>query len=175
MSITKNIYSEWMKETQEKKYEGIFLDFLIPMRQKLKLDEILAIDVGVGNGWFEKHLLDRGMETKVIGVDVDRRGKDNVEGLQIVDANGNFLPFREKSFGLLVSLDTIHLLNNHDELMRVVNAKGYLLISTFCNEYNLRDRRESILQAFPTCTLLKEGVVGDSDKEQSYVAFFKNP
>lgn len=173
MEITKNIYSQWMKDTQEKKYEGIFLDFLLPMRQKIKLDEITVIDVGVGNGWFEKHLIERGVTATVIGVDVDRREKEKIDGLTIVDADGNRLPFKDKSFGFLVSIDTVHLLSNTDELIRVVKDNGYILVTTFCNEYNIRERRDSLHRSFSSCMLLKEGLVGEHDKEQSYVALFK--
>lgn len=169
MPFTEKIYASWMRETQQKKYEGIFMDFIVPSMQKLKLSRAKMLDVGVGDGWFEAFLAEKGIVPRLaVGVDSAMRTPASL----FVLSDGNALPFKDGAFDVVVSFDTIHLIKNVHELVRVVKKRGFLLVSDFCNPETMEGKRSRMLKSFEGLKLLKEGVVGD-EREWDYVALFK--
>ena len=64
-----------------------------------------ALDFGCGEGWFAQQLMDEGLVGEVVGVDVMRR-EDPI--LEPVIYDGTTLPFEDRSFDLVYSIDTVH-------------------------------------------------------------------
>jgi len=65
------------------------------------------LDIGMGTGWFTNRLTNSFPEAKVIGLDfapgmIDCAKNQN-EGFEIVQAHARALPFKEKTFDLIVS------------------------------------------------------------------------
>ncbi|MFP4116672.1 MAG: class I SAM-dependent methyltransferase [Candidatus Aenigmatarchaeota archaeon] len=170
--FTGEIYSDWMKSTQEKKYREIILEFILPIKDKIDLSSDRVLDVGVGKGWFEKKLHEREIESSITGLDVDKTDLA-IEGIDFVVGDGNRMPFEDSSFDFVISFDTIHLLKRPKEIERVVSEGGYALISTYCNERNFKSRGDKVKSLFDM-EILKEGVVGDPSHEMSYVVLFRN-
>ncbi len=170
--FTREIYSDWMRSTQEKKYKEILLDFILPMKDKINLDRDKILDVGIGKGWFEKKLRDRGIENSIIGLDVEKMGLASKD-IEFIVGSGDYMPFRNNSFDIVLSFDTIHLLKRPQEIERVLSDDGYAIISTHCNERNFKKRGDKIKSLFDM-EVLKEGIVGDPNDEMSYVVLFRN-
>lgn len=170
--FTGKIYSDWMKSTQEKKYNEIILDFVLPLKNKIDLEEDRVLDIGVGKGWFEEKLHKRGIEAEFVGIDVEKTDMAT-EGIELIVGDGNQMPFKDSSFKLIISFDTVHLLENPKEIQRVITRGGYALISAHCNERNFKKKGDKIKSLFGM-KVLKEGVVGDPRDEMSYVVLFQN-
>ncbi len=170
--FTGEIYSDWMKSTQEKKYREIILDFILPMNSEIDLNKDRVLDIGIGKGWFEKKLRERGIESKITGLDVDKTDMA-VEGIDFVIGDGDNMPFEDSSFDFVISFDTVHLLKKPEEIERVVSKGGYALISTHCNERNFKSKGDKVKSLFDM-EVLKEGIVGDPSEEMSYVVLFRN-
>lgn len=170
--FTDEIYSDWMKSTQEKKNKEILLDFILPMKEKLNLTNNRVLDVGIGKGWFEKKLKDHDLETEVIGIDVEKTDLAT-DGINFIVGSGDYMPFQGNSFDLVFSFDTIHLLKNPGEIERILSRGGYAIISTHCNERNFKSKGDKIKSLF-NMEVLKEGLVGDPKDEMSYVVLFRN-
>lgn len=169
--FTSEIYSDWMKSAQEKKYKEIMLDFILPLRSEINFEKERILDIGVGKAWFEKKLFERGVKTRVIGIDVERTDP-STKGIDFIIGSGDYLPFKDSSFKMVVSFDTVHLLQNPSEIERVLEKGGYALISAFSNERNLKRKKEKINSLFDL-KVLKEEVVGDPQEEMSYVVLMK--
>ena len=170
--FTPSIYSDWMKKVQNKKYEGILIDFLLPLHRKLDFNKMKFLDVGIGKGWFEKRLLNRGIKPIMIGIDMEK-DYSKIDKVKTIIGDGSTLPFKNEYFDFIISLDTLHLIRNTSEIFRVLKKDGYALISIFCNEYNAKDKRDNFLARIGDVKILKEGIVGDPDEELSYVFLLK--
>lgn len=169
--FTGEIYKDWMKSTQEKKYNDIILDFILPLKNELNFEREKILDVGVGKAWFEKKLFERGIKTNVIGLDIERTGLAT-EGVDFILGSGDRIPFEDESFGMVVSFDTVKLLKRPGEIERVLKGGGYALISIYCNERNLNSRKQKIKSLFDL-KILKEGLVGNPEEEVSYAVLMK--
>jgi SAM-dependent methyltransferase len=64
-----------------------------------------ALDFGAGDGWFARSLLQAGLAEEVVAVDVLRREETLVEP---VIYDGETLPFEDRSFDLVYTIDTVH-------------------------------------------------------------------
>ncbi len=169
--FTGKIYSDWMKSTQEKKFKEIILDFILPLKGKVDLERDRVLDVGVGKGWFEKKLLERGIDVRVTGIDVEKTDMAT-KGIDFIVGSGDRMPFQNGSFDFVISFDTVHLLRKPEEIERVLAPGGYALISTHCNERNFKKKEQKLKSLFGLKEL-KEGIVGDPRDEMSYVVLFK--
>jgi len=104
-------------------------------------DKIL--DVGCGKGFllYEITLLIPGVE--VYGLDVSdyaiEHAKEEIKD-RIQLGNANSLPFTDKYFDLVYSLNTLHNLHNYDldkalrEIERVGKNNKYICVESYCNE-----------------------------------------
>lgn len=169
--FTSEIYSDWMKTTQEKKYREVFLEFVLPLKQKMDLNRSTVLDIGIGKGWFEKKLFESGVNSEVIGLDIEKMDLAT-EGVDFLLASGDHLPFKDEHFDLVVCFDTIHLLKRPQELERVLKEDGYALISIFCNERNLKEKKEKV-KSMLDLRIVKECLVGDPEKEISQTFLMK--
>lgn len=64
-----------------------------------------ALDFGSGDGWMAARLLERGLVDEIVGVDVHRRSKTELEPTLY---DGSTLPFDDRSFDLVYSVDVFH-------------------------------------------------------------------
>ncbi len=142
--FTKKIYSAW-EEKQIEKYKE--------MRDLIPKDFNLALDVGVGPGWFEEFF---GMN--ILGIDIDKNSAADII------ASGDFIPIRENSFDFVICLDTIHLVGG-EEIKRVLKPRGYLLLSHFINKDNENEIEKKLLNMFKEFKLLKRKIVGNKEKD----------
>ncbi|RLI96926.1 MAG: hypothetical protein DRO96_01980 [Candidatus Aenigmatarchaeota archaeon] len=140
--FSNKVYGSW-GVIQREKYEKTFheLEKLVDIR---KILSGLVLDVGAGFGYFEEfisevYLKNRGhiKNIKIIAIDKDREMLDNCLSKNLLQANlvqadGNALPFRDEIFNCVVCFDTAHLLNfreGFNEVMRVLKNGGYFLIT----------------------------------------------
>ncbi|MFB6088232.1 MAG: methyltransferase domain-containing protein, partial [Candidatus Aenigmatarchaeota archaeon] len=157
--FTPYIYSDWMREIQEKKFEGLFIDFILPLKSELNFNSIKMLDVGIGKGWFEDKFKDRNMNPDIFGLDIETfKPSKNFER---VVGDGNLLPFKNSTFDLLVSVDTMHLIDNPREVFRVMKNNSFAILGIFSSPYNLNEKRKELLTKAKNLNLLKESVVGD--------------
>lgn len=126
------IYGGW-EGVQREKYESIFgiigNEFLSTLFMKRTLD------IGCGNGFLKKFIEERGIDSRIHGIDVEPGG-DAI-------ADGDCLPFRNECFDFVVIIDTMHLLAG-DDFRRVLKKRGFALLATFFNDDNLQERRSML-------------------------------
>ncbi len=99
-----------------------------------------VLDVAVGSGYGSKILLRRGGKSnqrRVVGVDISEKALQeagDVNGLELVRASAEKLPFQNHSFDAVVSFETIeHLANPRalvSEAKRVLKKGGSFIVST---------------------------------------------
>lgn len=126
-----DIYGSW-EEKQKEKYEGIFRvlgdDFLS------KLFKAKTLDIGYGVGFLKKFLESRSIPAKLYGVDTRPAPAE-----MFVLGDGGQMPFRDESFGFVVSIDTMHLIGS-DDFRRVLENRGHALLGLFFNDDNRQER-----------------------------------
>ena len=116
------IYDSW-KPVQLEKYR----DLLPHIEKELKQCKTL-LDLGVGKAWLEEFLEKQGFKFKrVLGVDVNQEAvtpkRDYIEYLITYESE-----LVDETFDLVISFDSMHLLNCVD-LCDYVKPKGFLLVS----------------------------------------------
>ena len=111
------------------------------LADRLALERCKSLDVGCGEGGLTKALSDRGSE--VVGAELDprnlaicravRRYNELAPGA-FVRGTGVHLPFRDASFDLVTSVETIEHVNRPEslvaEMFRVVRPGGHVLVTT---------------------------------------------
>lgn len=123
-SISSKIYKNWMKETQEEKIKQI----LKQIKPKGRI-----LDIGCGPGFLEELL-----ENKIFAMDIDKKNIKKCKGIRVI-ADGNYMPFKDKSFNTVFCIDTIHRFNIEKFpvfMKRLLKPNGILIVSTFCNKYD---------------------------------------
>ena len=157
------IYGSW-REIQREKYEKLWHELML---LGLNIKNGLALDVGIGRGYFEEFLIDKNDKNKIkiIGVDKSRDMLEKCSALlnRLVQADGDNLPFMDEVFDCVVCFDTVHLLKSVDEMKRVLKCSGFLLIS----EPYLEQRRDMINNIISASglSLIKEFVLEGREKE----------
>lgn len=137
-----------MKETQMEKYREL-KRFLPQIRGPL------ILDVGCGPGWIKAIISKKYEQFRYVGVDVDKNSSADII------ASGNNLPFKSNTFDIVLCIDTLHLFNNIDELVRVVKPSGYLIISLFL-------RKASLLMGFEknkNLKLISKDIIGRQERD----------
>lgn len=153
MEITRAIYSDWMKDIQEEK----ILQILAHVKPEPKV-----LDVGSGAGFLERHV--KGAYV----VDIDLTALKKVDGVKVL-ADGRRMPFKPRAFNTIFCLDTVHLLKDGKELEELLSERGTLIASTFCNEYNKKEKLEWLERIFRRLRIKSEFFVGS--REQDAVIF----
>lgn len=145
--LMEKAYASW-RGIQEEKYAGI-LPKLAPHIKGCKS----LVDVGIGPGWFEDFLEQRGFRfDKILGVEKDfpREEWKNFYG----------------RFDLLACIDALHLLENPKEILMFLRPKGIALIS-------LPEKFKERLDLFQKEEILEQGVAGG--KEKDYFIILRKP
>ena len=146
--FTQKIYEKWMKETQMQKYRE--LETLLPQIQNPSI-----LDVGCDHGWIKTIINEKYEQFHYIGVDVDK------DSLADIIASGDNLPFKSNTFDIVFCIDTVHLLNDLNELVRVIKPNGYLIVSLFL-------RKASLLMEFEkdkNLKLISKDIIGRQERD----------
>lgn len=102
-----------------------------------------VLDVGCGKGFLLYELTQAVLGLEVFGIDISQYAIENSKeeirnSLQV--ANAASLPFKDKSFDLVISINTLHNLPCYDlekglkEIQRVGKNNKYLVVESFRNE-----------------------------------------
>lgn len=142
--ITSRFYEELYGYEQEKKFASIVS---LGLLKRWIFNVIL--DAGCGTGLITERL--RGTGAFIVGVDFSRgmlqRAKERFSGAVEVDfvlGDVEYLPFRSKSFDLVLSITVIqncHPLRAFKSLLRVLSSNGILLLS-----YPKRSKEVKVLE-----------------------------
>ncbi|WP_408889446.1 class I SAM-dependent methyltransferase [Myxococcus faecalis] len=76
-----------------------------------------ALDFGSGDGWFARHVTERGWAREVVPVDVQRREQVLVEPVLY---DGRTLPFGDRAFPFTYSIDVVHHAPDPEAALREV-------------------------------------------------------
>ncbi len=147
MAISSKIYADWMKEIQKGKIKGI-LEQVAP--------EGRILDIGCGAGFLEKHL------PNTCAVDIDLKNLKKA-GAKKVLASGDALPFKSRIFDTVFCIDAIHLMQNREELERVLSSEGRAIVSTFCSEYSKQEKLRWLKSEFKNWKIQKAFFVGSGE------------
>ena len=101
------------------------------------------LDIGCAKGFMMHDLNKLVPDAEIKGVDISNYAKLNaIEDMQenISVCNANNLPFEDNYFDLVISINTLHCLENYDlekslkEMERVGKSKKYLCVESYRNE-----------------------------------------
>ncbi|MEK6888092.1 MAG: class I SAM-dependent methyltransferase [Candidatus Aenigmatarchaeota archaeon] len=155
--MSTNIYSSWRSLQKEK---------FVEMKRHLggTMNEIfqrkLVLDIGCGFGYFEKSF-----KGNFVGLDNDPAMlRGNVAIFPRVLGDGDKLPFKDETFGTVISIDTVHLLAGND-FFRVLKPGGTALLSVFFNDDNYQDRRAMLLKKVKNMEIVREFDILGREKE----------
>lgn len=154
--LTQKIYSKWMADTQRTKIKEILenVDIYEPV-----------LDVGSGPGFLEERI-------KTIALDVSLPHLKEFEGKRVL-ADGDKLPFTDKSFKTVFCIDVLHLLKKPEELVRVLAPKGQLVASLPCNKWNFEEKLGILEKRFQKLKTLKKIVVRTDQEWDAVIVFSK--
>jgi len=126
-------------------YNPRFWQPVIPAFQKYfnLSSESLVLDVGCGKGFmmYDMTLLIPGIKVK--GIDVSEYAiKNTIDDMKshVQVANAKELPFKDKSFDVVISINTVHNLEKEDcakallEIERVGKGKSFITVDAYRNE-----------------------------------------
>ena len=115
-----------------------------------------VLDVGCAKGFLMKDLMDACPGLKVFGLDISYYAISNcmkdVKGRCIVE-NAKCLPFSDKSFDAIISINTLHNLEREDlkialkEIERVSKGKSFVQLDAYQNDEELEVFKDWVLTA----------------------------
>ncbi len=159
MGYFSDVYGNW-EEIQLHKYEEM-MDFI----NQMNLSSKHVLDVGCGNGFFEKFLLEKGIDiSNFVGIDPDKKMlaacviKNKILGRA---KNMNF----QNIFDSVVCIDTLHLLEDASKIKQALKKNGFLLLGLFCNNENEQERMKMMKDTFSDLTLLDSKIILGKEKE----------
>jgi ubiquinone/menaquinone biosynthesis C-methylase UbiE len=94
------------------------------------------LDVGVASGWFLSEVIREFPQAQGYGVDVYKEaidyGKDKYKNLQLSVSDAHVLPFKDKTFDVIISCEVLEHVVNPDkvvkEMKRVLTNDGIVII-----------------------------------------------
>lgn len=136
-----NIYDSWEKK-QLSKYKK-----MLPLIKEMDLSS--SLDIGANKGYFERFLENEKIKANIIRID-----KNKYKNCIRMDAHD--LKFEKNKFTSIFCIDTIHLINNTNEIKRVLRKNGKILVSIFFNKSNLEKRKKMLNKKFFEFEILNE-------------------
>ena len=115
-----------------------------------------VLDIGCGKGFMLVDLLKALPNLKVSGIDISNYAIENAHDLvkdRIQVANSSNLPFKDSSFDLVISINTIHNLDEEgcikslQEIERVKKKHSYIVVDGWETEDEKRDLNSWVLTA----------------------------
>lgn len=105
-----------------------------------------VLDVGCGTGEFERHVICRWPDARVVGVDLCDKMLTEAKGkfapripIKFMVANGEFLPFAAETFDVVTSCSAFHFIPDKmaalREMHRVLRPGGLLVLTDWCGDY----------------------------------------
>jgi SAM-dependent methyltransferase len=149
--LTREIYEDWMEETQREKIKKILEQ--IEIRQPV-------LDIGSGPGFLEDYI-------DALAVDPDPKNLEKIKGPKLL-ADGNDLPFPEKSFSTIFCIDTVHFIKEPEKILKLLKPDGRFVVTQFCNKYNYQEKLEELKEKFKNEKIEKEFLI-KTDKEWDIV------
>jgi len=140
MKFFSEVYNSW-NDVQLDEYRQILnliKDYKIKLSGKI-------LDIGCGEGNFEKFLNENNINADIIGIDTDKKAIEKSDLRIKIICSGDKIPFDDNYFSVIFCLDTIHLLKKND-YRRVLKKNGWLILSLFFNKQNL-DEKEKFLES----------------------------
>lgn len=132
----RNIYENEGKHFFYRANRALFLSFISGLRKKSGRP-LKILDAGCGTGLLAKKLRAFG---EVTGVDIDPRAifYSKKRGIKVRKASINNLPFKSKTFDVVVSMDVLYHKRVNDkkalsEIYRVLKPHGYVLLRVPAN------------------------------------------
>ena len=126
-----------------------------------------VLDLGLGKGFFENFLEERGYNiSNIVGLDCDRNVLKSQRVASVL-GNGNRLPFKKESFDCVVCIDTVHLLEK--DFLWILKPLGLVLLSVFFNEQNYEKKRELIENKMNGFDILKYLVMKEGRRKFLYL------
>lgn len=152
--LSSKIYSKWMEKIQKQKIEEI----LKQVKPKGKV-----LDIGCGPGFLEEYI-------DAIALDSDPENLEKIKGEKVL-ADANDMPFKDKTFDTVFCIDTVHMIKNISEILRVLKDNGLLIVSTFCNEYNYKEKTEWLKNLFKGLGIEKSFLVRTKHEWDTVIIF----
>ena len=123
------------------KYDGRWIPVVKDFIEYFKLNENSSIlDIGAGKGFMVKDFKDALPRAKVLGIDISEYSVDNsmpeIKEYMSV-GNANNLEFEDKSFDLVISINTIHNLPLNEckyslkEISRVSKKDSFIIVDSW--------------------------------------------
>jgi len=115
-----------------------------------------VLDVGCGKGFLMFDIMQEISGIEVFGVDISEYAKANAKqevSNQIITSNASNLPFEDKYFDLVISINTLHNLKCYDldkalrEITRVSKGNSYICVES----YKTEQQKENLLYWQVTC------------------------
>ncbi|MDZ8186863.1 MAG: class I SAM-dependent methyltransferase [Nostoc sp. ChiSLP02] len=133
------------------------LSFLKTWAEISPLDTVL--DVACGTGEFEKLLLAKNPNLKIVGVDISEEMLAIAQEkcriypqVSFHNASASALPFADNSFDIIVSASSFHYFNEPStaliEMQRVLKPNGKIVILDWCKDYLFCKILDAILKIF---------------------------
>jgi len=123
------------------------------------------LDIGCGSCRFEDFIMRKKNDACVIGLDVNKEAiAECKSGLPLVLGDGNSLPFEDNAFDVIISLDTMHKINQRD-FSRVLKYGGHVLFSIFFNPINKEERQAMLRSMLVDFDIMKEFEIPGKEDE----------
>jgi len=160
--FSSKIYKSW-KNIQKDKYENIFDSIKFELRNKR------ILDIGSGSCYLEEFLSNRDIRN-IIALDINKEmiRQSNID-TPIIVADGNELPFKNSVFDLVISIDSIHLIEKND-FKRVLRKNGFVLLSTFFNKENYEEKKNLLKEKIKSFEITKEFAIEGKENEYFVLA-----
>ncbi|MBU5557522.1 MAG: class I SAM-dependent methyltransferase [Candidatus Aenigmarchaeota archaeon] len=152
--ICRKLYTKWMAKTQREKIRQIL--------ERVKVSGT-TLDVGSGPGFLEERIF-------AIALDNNPEYLKKFSGPRVL-ASGDEMPFKSRRFHTVFCIDTIHLLKNPDELVRVLSPKGKLIVTLPCNKWNCERKLKELTDKFHGL-IPKESFIVKTESEWDAVMVF---
>ncbi len=138
-------------------YDGRWLPVARRMKDHYKLpDNARILDIGCAKGFLMHDFKQLYPEMEVFGLDISAyavaNSMDDVKA-HIVQANAAHVPFGDKSFDLVIAINTIHNLAFEQcadalrEIMRVTRSHSYVQVDSYHNDAERQNLLDWILTA----------------------------
>lgn len=155
MPFFSKIYHSW-SEIQNEKYHKI-IDIL--KENDIRITGKI-LDVGCGPLYFEKFLESRGISAEITCTDIEKQDAEN-----FVRARGEKLPFSDRYFDMVFCMDSIHLIENADDIFRVMKNGGFLIVSLFFNSINQKQMEDMLKEKLNKFKILNKTILKGKENE----------
>jgi SAM-dependent methyltransferase len=155
MPISTGVYASW-RGIQYEKYEQLY-----PHIAKHLKKGWTVLDIGVGKGWFEDFLREKGFAFKrIVGVDSDpKMVEPRKPYIKYHLGSADDFETRDK-FNLIVLFDSLHLLKEPTRILSFAKAKDAYILASEPQKF------EACLNVLVEKKLVADGYIGSVEKDR---------